>query len=97
MEQVKAPLERRRGPRESISLQAIVKFPGGPGMPCKIQNVSPNGALLTFDEPTILPSSFTLIIPEKWFQSDCVVRHKSPHYYGVTFVTNRREPSSVFS
>ncbi len=94
MEQLKAPFERRRGPRESISVQAIVKFPGVPGMPCTIQNVSPNGALIAFAEPTILPNAFTLIIPEKWFQSECVVRHKSPHYYGVTFVTNLREALS---
>lgn len=86
-----APVERRRNERELVSLEAIVKFPGAPGIPCKIQNISPNGALIAFANPTILPNSFTLIIPEKWFQSECVVRHRSSYHLGVMFLTNLRE------
>lgn len=86
-----APVERRGHERECVSLEAIVKFPGAPGIPCTIQNISPNGALITFANPTILPNTLTLIIPEKWFQSECVVRHRSAHHLGVTFVTNLRE------
>lgn len=92
-----APVERRHGVRQDVDLQAIIKFPGANGIPCRIQNVSPNGALIAFDGPTILPNTFTLIIPEKWFQSECVVRHKSAYHLGVMFVTNLREALSRLS
>lgn len=85
------PVERRRTSRQQVALQAIIKFPGAPGIPCTIQNVSPNGALIAFQGPTILPDKFVLIIPEKWFQSECIVRHKSAFHLGVMFVTNLRE------
>lgn len=94
MERLTSPLiahvERRREPRQSVALQAIIKFPGAPGIPCRIQNLSPNGALIAFESPTILPNTFTLIIPERWLQSECIVRHKSAYHLGVMFVTNLR-------
>lgn len=95
--QLTDPVERRREARQDVQLQAIIKFPGAPGIPCRIQNVSPNGALIAFESATILPSTFTLTIPEKWFQSECVVRHKSAYHIGVMFVTNLREALSRLS
>jgi hypothetical protein len=97
MELAIKPIERRARARVSVDLQAIIKVGGFAGLPCMVRNVSPMGALIVFDRPTIFPSTFRLIVPEKWFEAECEVRHRSPTRAGVVFTSHLREALARFS
>lgn len=91
------PVERRLRTRSRVALNAFVKVQGFDGIPCTVENVSPNGALIVFRRPTIVPNSFTLVIPDSWFQADCDVRHRSADRAGVLFTSSRLEALARFS
>ena len=52
--------ELRRAPRVSAKHQCIVRIIGRPDIECTIRNLSNNGAMLNFSNPTILPRAFSL-------------------------------------
>lgn len=90
-------IERRAENRQRTNLEGVIVCKNAHLLRCTVKNVSPMGALLSFDCPTIIPDCFKLIIPEHWFEAECQIRHRSvEEKVGVFFTTNRREALARF-
>ncbi len=89
-------IERRARVRQDVTLSAVIRVPSGEEIECTIKNISSMGALLIVSGPTVLPTAFTLIVPDRWFQAQCQIRHSSADRVGVEFVSNRREALGRF-
>lgn len=88
-------MERRNFGRRSTQLVGWIKVPGRRVQPCKVENLTVSGALLSCDDPRALPFVLALVIETTGFQSLCEARHCSDRTIGVAFVERPRpSPSS---
>lgn len=90
-------VERRKTGRLQTNIAGIAKSQTGEAAKCSIKNISPMGAFLSFEQPTIIPKQFKLLVPECWFEAECEVRHSSKNGVGVVFTSNRREALARFA
>lgn len=81
--------ERRVTERREVDLAALVRVGDHPWIACRVMNISPMGARLEFEQPTILPRYFRLQIPADLFEVECDLRHQSGPSAGVQFISNR--------
>ena len=90
-------IERRAENRQQTNLEGVIVCKNERPLRCTVNNVSPMGAFLSFDYPTNAPDCFKLIIPDRWFEAECQIRHSSADgKIGVVFTTNRREALARF-
>lgn len=77
--------ERREYGRLRTHYQGWIHVQGGPGIPCRVLNVSSSGALIDVAAGTRLPAGFALTIEDANIASACEVRHRSGSRVGVAF------------
>lgn len=91
------PRERRKARRHEVNFKAKAGLKADRPTPCTVRNVSTLGALLEFSVPTNVPRFFRISIDDPRFAADCEVRHRSGHFVGVMFLSNRADAIALFS
>ena len=71
--------------RRSVNWHAQVTLTGRRPIPCKVKDISEQGALLEFSERAPLTKSFRLTIADINFDGICRVKHRSSRTIGVQF------------
>lgn len=89
--------EQRTHARRQVDLAARARVDCHPWLDCRVRNISPMGALLEFERPTILPRHFRLQIPGDLFETECDLRHQFDCQVGVLFVSNRAAAVAKYS
>jgi PilZ domain len=88
--------DRRQHQRNIVNYAARVDTGASGRLPCRVINISAMGALLEFEQYTILPAQFRLGIEEKWFEADCAIRHQDGRVIGVLFTSSRQRALATF-
>lgn len=91
-----APAERRTYRRIEVDYRAVVRFPDGTTLPCRVKNISPMGALIEFEKEFEVARVFRLTIPDELFAAECEFRHQTENRVGVLFTTGRMEALARF-
>ncbi|MGY3237543.1 hypothetical protein ACVWZ4_001788 [Bradyrhizobium sp. USDA 4472] len=82
---MKLVVETRRAPRYRVSKPAQIHY-GANKITCVVRDLSLTGAALQLsDGSAIVPSAFTLIVPEDNLTLPCRVVWRGPFKIGVTF------------
>jgi len=77
--------DNRRFGRRRTLWHAWVSVPGREREPCRVRNLSVEGALLEFERTVPCAGRFKLTIEETGFEVDCSVRHRGSSGLGVYF------------
>ena len=91
--------ERRQFGRRWSHVHGWICIEGRPRLACIIRNFSEAGALLEFDNPSIVLRRFRLEIDATGFSTACEVRHHSARQAGVRFLAEDlgNEPQMIAS
>ena len=76
-------VERRQFGRRQVALDGEVHVALRPPLPCRMLNMSQNGALLEIDRYEWVPAKFRVAVGR--YESDCIVRHRDRKHIGVEF------------
>lgn len=78
--------DKREFGRRTTRLGGWIKVKGRPPIPCRVENVSEGGALISLPQAMLLPRRFTLRIDTGSIEHLCEVRHGDGLQIGVVFV-----------
>ncbi len=89
--------EWRKFERLEVDAIGVLKVDGFSPNPCRVKNISRDGALVEFAIPTILPQQLRIYIPEYQFQAKCEIRHRFRCSVGVEFMENKVAALAVYT
>ena len=77
-------VETRIAPRYRVMKPAQIEY-GGDEIPCTVSDLSITGAALEVSNPSSVPATFTLIVPEDGLRLACRVIRRTDVRIGVAF------------
>ena len=77
-------VETRAAPRYRVTKPALIEH-GGEKMKCTVRDLSITGAALEVFDSTLIPATFTLIVPEDRLKLPCRVVRRQDFQVGVVF------------
>ena len=77
-------VEGRAAPRYRVKKPAWIEH-GGDKTACTVRDLSLTGASLEVADPTVVPATFTLVVPEDGLKIDCRVIRRTEFRLGILF------------
>jgi hypothetical protein len=77
-------VETRTAPRYRVAKLALIEY-GGDKMKCTVRDLSITGASLEVIDSTVVPTRFTLVVPQDGLKLCCRVVRRKDFQVGVAF------------
>ena len=89
-------IERRKAERKRLGRRGVIRMQDASPIECRVENISPYGALIGLPNGMQIEEVFLLFIPEDQFHAECTVRRRLGRLCGAELVSNHVEARKLY-